>query len=148
MKKISLVIALTILILPLFVLGAAPITPNSVDLPTARELGVPDSPIKSVSQGVDVLAAVVGWVYRIFFIIAVLFILLAAYKYLTKSGEPEKIKEVHKQLIYAAIAIVVALLAVGFQTIVKNFLENPSAGSIPASQELPDTGWTPDQYNR
>jgi FtsH-binding integral membrane protein len=97
-----------------------------VSLPTAGELGIPSSPIDSVSKGVKILSSIVGWTYRVFFILTVLFVLMAAYKYLTKADEAEKIKEARQQLIYAAIAVVVALLAVGFSAIIGNFLENPN----------------------
>jgi len=76
---------------------------------------------------VDILRNVVRWVYIIFFVIAVMFILFAAFNYLTAGGEAEKITKAKNQLIYAVVAIVVALLAVGFETIIRNFLASPGA---------------------
>jgi len=73
---------------------------------------------------VDVIRNVVKWVYIIFFVIAVLFILFAAFSYLTAGGDPEKVGKAKSQIIYAAVAIAVALLAVGFEVIVKNFLQS------------------------
>jgi len=74
-------------------------------------------------QGVlDIIISVVKWVYTAFFVIAVLVLLFAAYTYLTASGDPTKIAGVHKQLIYAAIAIAIALIAVGFVQIVKSVI--------------------------
>lgn len=84
--------------------------------------------ITTVSGVVDLLRGVVRWVYVIFFIFAVLFIILAAFTYLTAGGDPEKTNKAKDQLIYAAVAIAVALLAVGFQSIVSNFLASPTAG--------------------
>ena len=75
---------------------------------------------------VDVIRGVVRWVYIIFFIIAVLFILFAAFTYLTAGGEAEKVNKAKTQLIYAAVAIAVALLAVGFSAIIQAFLTNPT----------------------
>lgn len=85
--------------------------------------------INSVSSLVDILRGVVRWIYIIFFIIAVLFIIFAAFTYLTAGGDPEKTTNAKNQLIYAAVAIAVALLAVGFQSIVSNFLAAPGAGA-------------------
>lgn len=85
--------------------------------------------ITTVSGLVDILRGVVRWVYILFFIIAVLFIIFAAFTYLTSAGDPEKVGTAKNQLIYAAVAIAVALLAVGFQSIVSNFLAAPTTGA-------------------
>ena len=76
----------------------------------------------TVSGTVDVIKNIVRWVYIIFFIVAVLFILMAAFTYLTAGGDAEKVKTAHNQIIYAAVAIVVALIAVSVDTIVSTFL--------------------------
>lgn len=76
----------------------------------------------TVSGMVDIVRSVVKWVYVIFFIIAVLFILMAAFTYLTAGGDAEKVKSAHNQIIYAAVAIVVALIAVSVDTMVSTFL--------------------------
>lgn len=81
-----------------------------------------DSPVKSVNDVIKILNNVVKWTYTIFFITAVLFILIAAYKFLFAQDDPEKIKSAKNQIIYAIIAIIVALLAVSFDKIIINFL--------------------------
>ena len=83
---------------------------------------VPESPINEPNDFLGVIASIAQWIYAIFFITAVAFILFAAFNYLTGGDEPEKIKTSHKQLTYAAIAIVIALTAVGASLIVKTFL--------------------------
>ena len=70
---------------------------------------------------------VVRWVYIIFFVIAVLMILFAAFTYLTAAGNEEKVKKARDSIIYAAVAVAVALLAVGFEQIIRTFLEAPTA---------------------
>jgi heme/copper-type cytochrome/quinol oxidase subunit 2 len=89
----------------------------AVDIPGINQTGP-----TTVSGAVDVIKNVVKWVYIIFFIIAVLFILLAAFTYLTAGGDAEKVKSAHNQIIYAAVAIVVALIAVSVDTIISTFL--------------------------
>jgi phosphoglycerol transferase MdoB-like AlkP superfamily enzyme len=76
---------------------------------------------------VGLLGQIVRWVYIIFFIIAVLFIILAAFSYLTAAGDEEKVKTAKNRIIYAAVAIIVALLAVGFEAIIRTFLVAPGA---------------------
>ena len=73
---------------------------------------------------VDLLRVIVRWVYIIFFIIAVLMILWAAFTYLMAGGDEGKVGEAKNRLIYAVIALVVAFLAVGFETIVGTFLQS------------------------
>ena len=80
--------------------------------------------ICNIADVLKVLDNIVGWMYRIFFIVAALFIILAAYNYLTAQGNPETIQKVNKQIFYAIIAIIVALLSLSFDTIIANFLKN------------------------
>jgi hypothetical protein len=81
----------------------------------------------SVGGIVDIIRAIVRWVYIIFFILAVLFILFAAFSYLFSAGDPEKVATAKNRIIYAAIAVAVAFLAVGFETIIRIFLTAPTA---------------------
>ena len=63
-----------------------------------------------------------GWVFFFFIFLAVLFVLVAAYKYLTAGGDPEKVKAASNMLIYVAVAIIVALLARGLPLLLYTFL--------------------------
>ena len=47
----------------------------------------------------------------------------AAYTYLMASGDPEGVTKARNEIIYAAVAIIVALLAVGFDTAIATFLQ-------------------------
>ena len=64
------------------------------------------------------------WASFLFWGLAVIFIFYAAFLYLTAAGEEEKIKTANHQLIYAVIAIVVALFAYGMPVFVANILKN------------------------
>ena len=83
--------------------------------------------VSTVGSLVDTVRFVVRWVYIIFFVIAVLMILFAAFTYLTAAGNEEKVKKARDSIIYAAVAVAVALLAVGFEQIIRTFLEAPTA---------------------
>jgi len=124
MKSFIFITLITLFILPLF---AFAITPGYI--PSAGDLGVQPSPINEPSGLLAVVAGVVVYVYVIFFIIAIMFILFSAYGFLAGADAPDTIKKARKQLIYAAIAIIIALLAVGVQAIVRNFLVNPRSGT-------------------
>lgn len=91
-----------------------------------------DSPVKSVNQVIKILERIVEWTYRIFFIAAVFFILMAAFKFLSAGDDSEKINQAKKQIIYAVVAIIIALLSVSFTAIIENFL----GGGGPSSSEV------------
>ena len=57
------------------------------------------------------MANLINWVFFGFIILAVIFILLAAFSYLTAGGDEEKISKAKNELIYAIIAIIIAVLA-------------------------------------
>ncbi len=119
-KIIASIIAIAVVMPLASIVYAQPST--GINLPGAN------TNITTVSGVVDILRGVVRWLYVIFFIIAVLFIIFAAFTYLTAGGDPEKTTKARDQLIYAAVAIAVALLAVGFQSIISNFLAAPTSG--------------------
>ena len=84
------------------------------------------SPIKEPEDIFVILAKVVQYTYTIFFIVAVIFILVAAFNFLTAQGEPEKIKNARAQITWALVAIAIALISVGAAQIIQTFL-TPSA---------------------
>lgn len=125
---------------PLFALAISP-----GEVPTPSDFYIPSSPITEAGGLLKILGKAVQYVYYAFFIVAVLFIILAAYDYLTKSGEPEEIKKVHQKLLYAVIAIVVALLAVGAEAIIIQFLGGSSGGGgSTGAQNIKEQQWYKD----
>lgn len=141
LQKILLVASVFyIMVFPFLIAVAADIKPGTI--PSAGQIGITqESPVRDVSGLVGTVADIVSWTYTIFFAVAVIFILFAAFNYLTAQGQPEKIQTAHKMLIWAAVAIAVALLAVGAQAIVKSFL---SGGTSPVYYQGPNPGIAPD----
>ncbi len=84
-----------------------------------------DSPIKTPEKIFDILAGILRYAYTIFFIVAIVFILIAAFNFLTAKDNPEKVKSARSQLMWAAVAIAIALISVGAANIILRFLENP-----------------------
>jgi ABC-type uncharacterized transport system permease subunit len=82
----------------------------------------------TVSGWVTILVNIVQWFYTIIFIVAVLFILLAAFNFITSKGDPTKVTEAKKQLLYAVIGIAVALLSYGVVSLVQNSLSTGFRG--------------------
>ena len=125
MNSLKTKIAVSSLVFPVIVL----LLLGMANISSGQEANLPIQRVGPTTVGglIDVLRGVVRWIYIIFFVVAVMFILFAAFNYLTAGGDAEKVTTAKNQLIYAAIAIVVALLAVGFEVIIRNFLSSPGA---------------------
>jgi hypothetical protein len=105
------------LVLPAFAfaqnlpLPVAPVTTN-----------VPQGNINSLQSVLQLLCTVFAWAFYFLIVLAVIFIIVAAFKYLTAAGDPEKVKSAGTMLIYTAVAIVVALLARAIPLVIGSFL--------------------------
>jgi hypothetical protein len=83
---------------------------------------VPQGNITSLNAVLQTLCTVFAYAFYFLIVIAVIFVIVAAFKYLTAAGDPEKVKSAGSTLLYAAIAIGVALLARAVPLIVGSFL--------------------------
>lgn len=119
MKKITSFIATAGLqLLPILTLaqGGSGIT-QPVPLPNTQGFGV---------QGfIGVFNTFINWLFTLLLILAVIFILVAAFLYITGAASEDKIKTAHKYLKYAAIGIAVALLAQGVRFIIGQLVGVP-----------------------
>lgn len=78
--------------------------------------------ISDPKQIFTILSTVVQYTYTIFFIVAIIFIIVAAFNFLTAQGDPEKIKGARAQILWACVAIVIALISVAAAQIIKTFI--------------------------
>ena len=84
---------------------------------------LPSSPFNDVNGFQQFMCTVVvGWLFTFLVVLSIVFILIAAFKYLTASGDPEKVKSASNTLVYAVIAVLVGLLARGVPLIVGSFI--------------------------
>ncbi len=83
---------------------------------------IPEGP-RSIEEIINILERLLNWMFTLLMIVAVMFILYAAFIYLTAGGDPEKVKTASNQLIYAAVAIAVALVAQGIRFIVEQLVQ-------------------------
>ena len=67
-----------------------------------------------------ICTVIAAWMFTFLIILTVIFVLIAAFKYLTAAGDPEKVKGAGNTLVYAAIAVVVALFARGMPILVSS----------------------------
>ncbi|MBI2053334.1 MAG: hypothetical protein HYT41_01130 [Candidatus Sungbacteria bacterium] len=84
--------------------------------------GAEQTNITSVEDLQNVVSKIVGWAQVFFYIIATLFIVFAAFRYLTSGGDEEKITAAKNMLIYSIVAIAIAAIAGGVVLLVRNFI--------------------------
>ncbi|MFH1347050.1 MAG: hypothetical protein ABIH10_02260 [Spirochaetota bacterium] len=94
------------------------------DLNSAAQDLAAGSYISTPDKIFSILKTIVQYTYTIFFIVAVMFILIAAFNFLTAKGDPTKIMGARSQILWAVVAIIIALLSVGAALIISNFLTN------------------------
>jgi uncharacterized membrane protein len=91
---------------------------------------VAPSQIANINQLLNAasLCAIVNWAFWLVIVLAVIFTLVAAFRYLTAAGDPEKVRRAGLTLVYVVIAIVVALIAKGFPLIISGFFGGGLSG--------------------
>jgi len=99
-----------------------------IGLATVTPLLALAQPLQSVDDFVGVMRYVATTIQTLFWIVAAIFIIWAAFKYLTAQGDPEKVGTARQMLIYAVIAIAIALLATVIDNIVEDLLQKRGTG--------------------
>ena len=88
-------------------------SPNFQDLPVGPQSG---------SVVLETIDAITDWIFAILMVIAVIYLILGAYQFVTGGGEPEKVNEARKKLLYAIIGIALALAANGVDDVLGNII--------------------------
>jgi hypothetical protein len=99
-------------------------------LPFVAFAQIPQAPVTAPDQIANInqilsgasICAIINWAFWLIIVFSVIFTLVAAFKYLTAAGDPEKVKSAGVSLLYVAVAIVVALVAKGFPMIISGFI--------------------------
>lgn len=116
MKKLATQIAAALpALLPQAVLAQGP-----AEVPTGAPQPIELSGPEDI---VAILNNIAGWLFTIFFVLAVIFFIYAAFLYLTAAGNDDRVKSAKNILIYGVVAIVVALLAGGIAFFVSGVLQ-------------------------
>ena len=97
-------------------------------LPSLALAQIPTDIIDEPGKIVGILNTVAGWLFTILFALAVVMIVYAAFLYLTAAGSPDRLTSAKKTLIYAIVAIVVALVAGGIPLLIESILTDSSNG--------------------
>ena len=86
---------------------------------------LPAGPISDVNGLQGFIGAVLIWMFWGLLVLGVAMFLVGGYKYVTSGGEPEKRSGANRTLLYATVAIAVALVAAGIPYIVASFFNVP-----------------------
>ncbi len=87
----------------------------------------PGPPPDSLKAGVNpwiTFQNIVKWVFSIFLVVAVLFIILAAYYFVTAQGNMETVGKARTFVLYAVIGIIVAAVAQGLVQWIRGIAES------------------------
>jgi hypothetical protein len=107
-----------------FVLPALAFAQTTIVPPgsAAGTASVPQANITSLQSILNDLCVVFAWMFYFLIVVAVIFVIVAAFRYLLAGGDPEKVKAAGGTLLYAAVAIGVALLAKAIPLVIGSFL--------------------------
>ena len=97
---------LSLLIMPTLIL-AEPLIDANATPDTSLKVTLPSSPL---NQTLDTVAS---YVIGILVLVAVFYIIRAGYEFVTANGDQEKISQARSSIMYAAIGIIIALIAKG-----------------------------------
>jgi len=95
MNKKALFASIALLALPVFVFAQVASTPST---PPTGDL-------------IATLNNIIGWMFTLVIGLAVLFLLIAAFYFITAQGDPEKVNSARNFVMYALIGVLVAVLA-------------------------------------
>ena len=101
MRKITVSLISTALLLPLAVLADAPDVVPTVDI-------------------MDVLDNITNWLFAVLLVIAAIFIIIAGYMFVTAMGDPDKTKTARNFVMYALIGVLVGFCAKGLVLLVRS----------------------------
>jgi heme/copper-type cytochrome/quinol oxidase subunit 2 len=111
MKKILLVtVLISLFALPMVSFGQEDILPEGPQ--TGAEI-------------VTIINTISNWIFTIFLAVAVIFIIMAAIKFLTSGGDPGKVQSARDSLLYALIGVAVAVLAKGLVALTRVIIGYP-----------------------
>jgi uncharacterized membrane protein len=82
------------------------------------------SPITDAAGIQGLMCSIVAWFIWIVILVSVIMVVFAAFTYATAEDDTEKTSKARRTLLYAAVGIVVALLAAGFPAIVETVFPN------------------------
>ena len=98
------------------------LVPTSLLAVTKIEIPPDPPPVQSLSDLVTIMNKVGEYIFAIVFALAIIFILVSAFQFLTAAGNPERITSARQTLIYALVAVGIAAVAWGLPRLITTLL--------------------------
>jgi uncharacterized BrkB/YihY/UPF0761 family membrane protein len=76
----------------------------------------------ATDQLINQFNTIISWVYTFFFGVAILFIIISGYYFVTASGDTEKINKAKNLLLWAVIGVIVVIGARGLVEFIRRIL--------------------------
>lgn len=83
-----------------------------------------DETIPEDIEMVEALDAIANWLWTILLLVAVIFIVLAGYTFVTAGGNSDQVNKARDQVLWAVVGVAVALISRGVIDFVKGLLTN------------------------
>ena len=88
----------------------------------AQTLEEPPENVADINSFIKAIDLIAKWMYNILLALGVVFVLYAAFLYMISQGNEERMERAKKVLIYAIVALVIAVLAGGISSVVEDFI--------------------------
>lgn len=98
-KVVSIVISTSIMVLPFLALA------QSYSAPTVDVM--------------EALDSITNWMFTILLIVAVLFIILAGFYFITAQGDPDRVSKARYMVLWSLVGVAVAILAKGLVLLIQ-----------------------------
>ena len=89
--------------------------------PVPAGKGLPAGPTTG-TQLLNTITFIADWIFVILLIAATIFIVLAAFQFVTAGGDPSAVAQARQKLLYAAIGVAVAAMAKGIPIAVRHIV--------------------------
>ena len=113
-RNLAILTSIGLLLAPTILLAAI--------IPTATGTAGRATPITTLDDILSLIGTVGDWISAIVLALAIIFILVAAFQFLTAAGNPEKISSARNMLIYALVAVAIAAVAWGLPDLVQSLI--------------------------
>ena len=110
--------------------------PFVIALVVLPALTLAQAPGPATQRLVQIINRLINWMTIVLIAVAVAFIVYAAWLYLTSGGDPEKIKTANRVILYAVVAVAVALLAYVFIAVVRALVGPPAPPPAPPTSSF------------
>ncbi len=79
------------------------------------------APIQQISQLQSFACGIINWVFWFLIIVSIIMFLVGGYRYATSGGNPERVRDANKTLLYGVIGVAVAIIANSVPPLVGSF---------------------------